>query len=95
MCFCHEVTESSPYPEDHVASPISSDAGTSQLGITAHNSVLGSQHSTSLHRPSISLLLQDTPNQYFTQLGDKRWRDPSKRVRVGDALAIPTIVWCA
>ena len=47
MCFCHEVTESPPCTGDHVTSPISSYAGTSQRGITAHNYVLGSQHSTS------------------------------------------------
>ena len=35
-CFCHEVNESSPYRGDHVASPISSDAGTNQRGITGH-----------------------------------------------------------
>eukprot|EP00966_Prymnesium_polylepis_P012900 297066-Prymnesium_polylepis.1 len=36
-CFCHEVNESPPCSGDHVTSPISSDAGTSQRGITAHN----------------------------------------------------------
>ena len=53
-CFCHEVNESSPCPGDHVASPISSDAGTSQRGITAHNFVLGSQQTYQPSQDSIS-----------------------------------------
>ena len=71
MCFCHEVTESPPCTGDHVTSPIRSDAGTSQPGITAHNFVFGSQHSTSLHRttsPHTSTLCRAEASQAATAL---------------------------